>query len=71
MKDIFDSLNRMINLNARIQTSNLPQIKKDEAMQIVSSSLRFVLDETSQTKINQLTVEEMRKRMAEKIKNDK
>lgn len=70
MKEVYDKLTDLMNKTIQIQDMDLPQSKKDEAIRLMGKTLDFVEKETSETRINQLVMEELRKNRLEKMKNE-
>lgn len=60
-EEISIRLQDMLENVMRIQSMDLPQSKKDEAITIMSSTLDTVVEETSQTTIDTLVYKEYKK----------
>jgi len=60
--DIYQTLQSMIQKTIKIQEMDLPQQTKDNARNIMNQSLNMVLEQTSARKINQVVLNELRKK---------
>lgn len=60
--DIYQTLGSMLQKTITIQDMDLPAQTKDNARNIMNQSLNMVIEQTSPRKINQIVLNELRKK---------
>lgn len=60
--DIIQTLKSILQNTIKIQEMDLPQQTKDNAKNIMSQSLNMVIEQTHPRKINQILMQELRKK---------
>jgi flagellar motor component MotA len=63
--DILETLGSMLQKTITIQDMDLPQQTKDNAKNIMNQSLNMVIEQTHPRKINQIVMNELRKKHRE------
>ena len=65
--DIMQTLQSMLKKTVDIQNMDVSQQSKDNARNVMNKSLNMVIEQLSPRKINQITLQELRKNRMEKI----
>jgi len=68
--DIIQTLKSMLEKTIAIQDMDLPTQTKDNTRNIMNQSLNMVIEQTSPRKINQIVLQELRKKHSRGISNE-